>query len=185
MTEYSEIADPTLQSRVRGRYSAEIATLLALGFRHLAFKLEARGPFSAISHLPILPLMRRAKEVLVFPFPLRLGAAHVLLVHSAPPAIASCMGMGVKFFTNFSDHWLLISSTLQSHIALQNLSALEPNSQIVRLPPCRMPEEAWLSHKRRTTEMEARGETIGNTSSFADYIEISRREEADLRSRTA
>jgi hypothetical protein len=33
--------------------------------------------------------------------------------------------------------------------------------------------------------MEARGITIVNTSSFADYVEISRREEADLKSRTA
>jgi hypothetical protein len=37
----------------------------------------------------------------------------------------------------------------------------------------------------RTAEMEARGITIVNTSSFADYVEISRREEADLKSRTA
>src|SRR5713101_6493820 len=185
MTEYTEITDPRLQSRVRARYSGEIAALQALGFRHLAFKLEALGPFSAVWQLPIVLVMSRAKEVLVFPFPLRLAAAYVLLVHSRPPSIASCMGMGVKFFTNFSDHSLLISSTLQSHVTLQSLVFPEPNLQIVRTPPCRTPEEAWLSHKRRTTEMEARGKTIGNTSSFADYVDISRREEADLRSRTA
>ncbi|SRR6266403_1191519 len=185
MTEYTEITDPRLQSRVGTRYSVEIAALQALGFRHLAFKLEARGPFSAVLYLPILRLMRRAREVLVFPFPLRLAAANVLFVHSGPPSIASCMGMGVKFYTNFSDRSLLISSTLQSHVALQSLGVQDPTLQIIRTPPCRTPEEAWLSHKRRTTEMEARGKTIGNTNSFADYVEISRREEVDLQARTA
>jgi hypothetical protein len=185
MTDYTEITDTRLQSRVRSRYSREIAALQALGFRHLAFKLEARGPFSAVWHIPILPLMSQAKEVVDFPFPLRLAVANVLLIHSEPPSIACCMGMGVKFFTTFSDHSLLISSTLQSHVALQRLAVRDFSLQVVRSPPCRTPEEAWLSHKQRTAEMEAAGKTIGDASSFADYVEISRREEADLRSRTA
>ena len=33
---------------------------------------------------------------MVYPFPLRLGLASVLLVHAEPVAIASCMAMGVK-----------------------------------------------------------------------------------------
>jgi hypothetical protein len=163
MTEYTEFRDPRLQSRVRTRYSGEMAALQALGFRQLACKLEARGPFSAVLYLPILPLMRRAEEVLVFPFPLRLAAAKVLFVHSGPPSIASCMGMGVKFYTNFSDQSLLISSTLQSHVALQDLDVQDCKLQIVWTPPCRTPEEAWLSPKRRTAEMEAEGKTIGRT----------------------
>lgn len=185
MTKYTEITDAKLKSRVCARYSGEITVLKALGFHDLAFKLEARGPFSAVSRLPILPLMRRAKEVLVFPFPLRLALANVLLVHSWPPAIAGCMGLGVKIFTNFSDHSLLISSTLRSHLALQNVDVPEPNLQIIRLPPRLTPQEAWLSHKQRVEEMQARGKTIERTSSFADYVEISRREEEDLRARTA
>lgn len=185
MTKYTEITDARLKSRVRARYSGEIAVLQAQGFHELACRLESRGPFSAVWHLPILALMRQAKEVLVFPFPLRLALANVLLVHSQPPAIAGCMGMGVKFFTNFSDHSLLISSTLRSHLALQNVALPEPNLQIIRLPPRLTPQEAWLSHKQRVEEMEARGKTIDRTSSFADYVEISRREEADLRARTA
>jgi len=91
MTKYTEITDSGLQSRVRSRYRAEIAALEVLGFRHLAFRLEALGPFSALLRLPLLPLMRRAGEVLVFPFPFRLALANVLFVHSEPPSIASCM----------------------------------------------------------------------------------------------
>jgi hypothetical protein len=181
MTKYTEIKDSRLQSRVRTRYASDIAALEALGFRHLAFKLETRGPFSALAYLPLLPLMRRAGEVLVFPFPLRLAAANVLFIHPDPSAIASCMGLGVKFYTNFSDHSLLISSTLLSHAALQAPGIQNPNSQIVRTPPCRTLEEAWLSHKSQIAEMEATAKKISSTSSFADYVEISEREETDLR----
>jgi hypothetical protein len=181
MTKYTEIEDFRLQARVRTRYASDIAALETLGFRHLAFKLETRAPFSALAYLPVLPLMRRAKEVLVFPFPLRLAAANLLFSHGEPSTIASCMGLGVKFYTNFSDHSLLISSTLLSHAALQAPGIRDPNSKIVRTPPCSSLEETWLSHKSQIAEMEATGKKISGTSSFAHYVEISEREEADLR----
>ena len=92
--------------------------------------------------------------------------------------------MGVKFYTNFSDHSLLISSTLPSHAAFQG-SDVQSNLQIIRTPPCRTPQEAWLAHKHQTSEMETRGKKIGSTCSFADYVAISEREELDLRSRRA
>ena len=185
MTEYTEITDSQLQSRVRSRYRAEIAALEGLGFRQLAFKLESRGPFSALLSLPLLPLMRQAGEVLVFPFPLRLALANVLYVHAEPPTIADCMGMGIKFFSNFSDRSLLISSTIASHAAFQRHDVQRSELQIVRTPPCRTPQEAWLTHKARITEMEGQGKKIGIASSFADYVAISEREEVDLRSRSA
>jgi hypothetical protein len=183
MTKYTEITDSGLQLRVRTRYAKDIADLETLGFRSLAFKLEAKGPFSVLLYLPILPLMLRAKEILVFPYPLRLALANALLVHSGPSAIATCMGLGVKCYTNFSDDTLLISSTLQSHAHLQDPALQNPTSQIIRTPPVRTVSEAWGSHKSRITALQAIGKTIGSTSSFADYVDISDREEADLRAR--
>jgi len=182
MTTCIEITDPKLQSRIRARYGSEIASIQDLGFRHLAFTLEALGPFSAVSKLLLIPLMLQAKEVLAFPFPLRLGTANVVLVHFGPSSMATCMGMGVKFFTNFSDGSLLISSTLPSHAALQNPTE-DSNSNIVRTPPCLTPAQAWLSHKRRIEQLETQGKTICNTDSLQDYADISRREDADLSSK--
>lgn len=181
MTKYTEIKNARLRSRIRSRYASDIAALEALGFRHLAFKLETRAPFSALAYLPVLPLMRRAKEVLVFPFPLHLAAANALFIHSEPSTIADCMGLGVKFCTNFSDHSLLISSTVLSHVALQVPGVQNPNLRIIRTPPCRTLQEAWMSHKGHIAEMEATGRKVSSTSSFADYVEISEREEVDLR----
>jgi len=183
--EIAEITDPKLQSRIRARYIREIAAIQSLGFRHFAFTLETLGPFSALSQLLLIPFMLRAKEVLAFPFPLRLGTANVLLTHSEPSSIAFCMGMGVKFFTNFADGSLLISSTLTSHTAFQNSTEHQTNSQIVRTPPCLTLQQAWLSHTTRIQEMEAQGKTVCNIHSLEDYMDISRREDADLLSRTA
>jgi len=185
MTEYTEITDSRLQSRVRSRYGGDIAALQALGFENLTFKLETLAPFSALLRFPVVLLMRANKEVLAFPFPLRLAAAHPLLVHCDPPAIADCMGLGIKLYTNFSDNSLLISSTLQSHVALQDFAVQHSNGQIIRTNPCRTAQEAWVSHQRRTAEMEAQGRKIERASSFADYVKISEREEVDLRSRNA
>ncbi len=181
MTRYTEITDSKLQSRVRARYNTDIAALEALGFRRLTFKLETRAPLSALIYLPLLPLMLRAKEVLVFPFPLRLAAANVLFVHAEPSSIASCMGLGIKLYTNFSDGSLLISSTVQYHAALQEPALQKPTLQIIRTPPRNTVNDAWLSHKSRVAELEAIGNKICGTSSFADYVEISEREEAGLR----
>ena len=181
MTKYSQITDTRLQTRVRTRYTAEIAALQEVGFRCLTFKQEARGPFSALLYLPLLPLMIRAKEVLVFPFPLRLAVANVLFVHSDPPAIACCMGLGVKIYTNFSDGCLLISSTVAHHVALQDPAVQNPVSKIIRTLPVGTVNQAWLSHRNRVAELEGIGKKVGSTMSFTDYVDISDREEADLK----
>ena len=180
MTRQTEITDSALQSQVRARYSGETAALEALGFHHPIFKVETLGPFSAVVQFRLARLMRRGGEILVSPFPLRLGVANVLLFHSEPPSIVSCSGMGVKFYTDFSDDSLLISSTIQIEATFQRLIAPNPYSKIIRNPPCPTPEEAWLSHKRRAAEIEAQGKTIRNTSSFADWVKIVKREEIDI-----
>jgi hypothetical protein len=171
MAEYTEITDLKRQARVRARYNREMESLQALGFRHLVFCVEALGPFSAILQLPTLLLMLPKKEVLVFPSPFRLAVANVLLVHRHPSSIALCMGMGVKIYTRFSDHSMLISSTFRSHAVPGS------NSPIIRNLPSPTPEEAWTSHKKRVLEMEALGKTIANSGSLGDYVELSKREE--------
>jgi hypothetical protein len=181
MPKVTEIKDERLQLRVRARYAKEMATLEALGFRLLTLTLETRAPFSALAYLPLLRLMLRAKEVLVFPFPLRLASANVLFVHSEPTTIACCMGLGLKLYTTFSDGSLLISSTLLSHAALQVPGVLKPGSQLVRTPPGRTLEEAWSLHTGQVSKMQEGGRVTNTASSLSDFVEISEREEAELR----
>jgi Zn-dependent protease len=163
--DYTEITDPTIQSRVRTRHSSKIASLQALGFQHFAYRLETLPPYSAISKFPII-LMMFTKEVLVFPKPARLGVANILLGHSSPSSIAEILGLGVKFYSVFSDGTLLISSSFRSALAPG------PDSRIIKNPPCQSAEEAWVLHKQKVAELGAQGIIARNLSSFADYVEI-------------
>jgi hypothetical protein len=94
------------------------------------------------------------------------------------------MAMGVKFFTNFSDQTLVISSTLRSHVALQNLVVPQSGLRVIRTAPQPTIEEAWAVHRQEIVALEAQGKAICNTSSFADYARISERETEDLQMRS-
>jgi len=165
--EYTEITDPSIQSRVRTRHNLKIAPLQALGFQHFSYRLEALPPYSAISKFPIV-LMMFSKEVLVFPKPARLGIANILLTHSTPSTIAECLGLGVKFYSVFSDGTLLISSSFRSALAPPS------NSQIIQNPHCQNADEAWSAHRQKAAQLGAQGSTARNLASFADYVEIER-----------
>lgn len=167
-SEHIELVDPSVQARVRARHGLKIAPLQSLGFQQFAYPLEVLPPYSAISRFPIV-LMMFSKEVLVFPRPARLAVATALLVHSHPASIAECMGLGVKFYSVFSDGTLLISSSYRSP------RVPAPNSRIIKTPYCQSSEDAWLAHKQRAAELEAQGVAIQNLRSFADYLEITKR----------
>jgi hypothetical protein len=163
--EYTEITDPEIQSRIRTRHSTNIALLQGLGFQQFAYRLEALPPYSAISKFPIIPLMW-SKEILVFPKPARLAIANILLIYSNPSSIAEVLGLGIKFYSVFSDGTLLISSSYRSPLGAGS------NSHVMKNPHCQTVEEAWQAHKRKAAELGERGLTVRNLSSFADYIEI-------------
>ena len=107
-----------------------------------------------------------SKEVLVFPKPARLGVANILLTHSSPISIAEILGLGVKFYSVFSDGTLLISSSYRTAFGSGS------NTRIIKNAHCQNPEEAWLAHKQKAAELGAQGLTVRNLSSFSDYLEI-------------
>ena len=171
MADYSQISAPDLQARIRERYRSQAAALDALGFRHLAFCLELMGPFSAVLQFLVLILARCHRELLVVRSPLRLGTVYPLLAQSDPPSIALCMGMGVKFYTPFTDGTLLISSSFVSQ------ATPKPGSRIVRLPPAATLEDTWRAHKQRCLELLSDARRLRGAVGFSDYVEMSRLEE--------
>jgi len=167
---YSEIVDPKLQERARSRFAREIESLQPIGFRHLAYSLETLGPYSAILHFPLILFMLPKREVFAFPPPFRLAVAEVVLFHTEPSSLALCSGMGVKFYTCFSDKSLVISTTYASRIRLA------PSSGITRIFESPNPQDAWLRHKTRISEMEREGKTIIRSASLPDFVEFCNRQ---------
>lgn len=174
MADYSEITDPDLQSRLRERYQCETSALRALGFRPLAYALEVLSPYSAITQFPVLLLAFNKKEVLTFRRPLRLAVANILEFHTDPPAIALCMGMGVKLYTGFTDNFIVITSDFQTY------AVPKPFSQITRLSPFPTIEETWRVHREHALARSAQGIAISESHSFRDYVDMSNREESLL-----
>ncbi len=174
MAEYSQIIDNILQSRVRNRYQSEIASLQDLGFRHLAYCLEVLSPYSAILQFPLIPLALLKKEVLHFLRPFRLASANVLLSNENPPSIALCMGMGIKFYSAFSDGTLLISYNFKRRAMPRK------DSKIIRLPSSSTLEKTWTEHKGRALRMALEVSPISESMSFDDYVRMSTREEEEL-----
>lgn len=171
MAEYSQITDPKLQARLDTRYAKEVAQLKQFGFRPLAYCLEDLGPYSALKQLPVVLLAFFKGEVLKIQKPFRLGSANMLLTITNPPAIALCMGLGVKFYSLFSDGLLMISSDFQSH-AVPHL-----RSKIVRLPPQPTLEQTWIEHKTQVLKRAAEVELASDRLTFEDYVEMSTLEE--------
>jgi hypothetical protein len=171
MADYQAIADHRLEAKVRERYSREVASLEAQGFRYLASCLESQGRFSALWQFPVLLLTLPKKEILVFPPPLRLAVANALLWRNDPPAIALCMGMGVKLYSSFGDGTLLITSTFQSR------AVPIPGSSIIKPPGSANIDEAWAAHVASVKNLEESKGAARNLSSFEDYVRLSHQEE--------
>ena len=163
--EYTEILDPELQARVRARHGVKIRSLQSLGFQHLTYCLEVLPPYSAIWKFPIL-LMMRAKEVVLLPRPARIGVAYPLLSNYNPSTIAEVLGLGVKFYSVFSDGTLLISSSYHSRLAPGS------NSRIVKNPDSETVEEAWAGHQQKAADLQVQGLVPRRVTAFADYVEI-------------
>lgn len=172
MAEYSQITDPALQRRVDARYRDAVASLQSLGFRRLAYCAEALGPYTALTRLPVLLLAWFHREVLLFPRPLRLAVANVLLAHLEPPSIALCMGMGVKFYTAFSDGTLLVSSDFPSY------AVPRPGSCFIRLPPSTTRPETWRAHQEQVKRLQSEGRGPSPGIGFQDYEAMSDLEES-------
>lgn len=163
MADYSQISDPDLQAKARARYEAAIAGLSRQGFRHLAFSLEALGPYSAIFQFPLLLLALFNREIIRVLPPFRIALANVLMAHDDPPSIALCMGLGVKIYSGFTDQTLLISSTFQSD------ARPKVTSPIVRFFPSKEIDLAWASHRESVKALAAKGKVPWPDPSFQRY----------------
>ena len=170
-TEYILLTDPQVANRVRARYTDDLRSLSALGFRQLCFYMEQLGPFSAALQLPMLLLMLAKREVLILPPPLRLAAGFIILYQTEPHAIAVPMGMGVKIYTDFMDQTLLISCTFSSY------AVPRPGSLITKQTSPDGIAEVWRLHKQRVIDLKGNGKAAVPHSSFQTYVSMSRREE--------
>jgi hypothetical protein len=136
----------------------------------MAYALEALGNYSVILSFPIL-LLAIGREVIVIQRPLRLAVANELRTNSNPPAIALCMGMGVKFYTAFNNNTFLVSSDFSAGAKPRH------PSPITRLSSFPSIQDAWQAHREHVSAKVEQGVPCEVGASFRHYVEMSIREE--------
>ena len=171
MVKYSLIRNPTTHSRLEKRYEHQISSIKNLGFRHLAYCLEDHGPYSALTQFLVIPLALFKGEILIFKKPFRLASANVLLSTQNPSSIALCMGMGIKFYSGFSDGTVIISSDFISSAVPRT------RSKITRLQPQITLKDTWAFHKKEVHSRLQDVNPLAAVMKFEHYVKMSEIEE--------
>ena len=171
MAEYTKIYDQKIQTQLKARYTAEISDLQSIGFRHLAYCLEDHGPYSAFRHSLAALLMTFKREHFRIKWPFRMTLANVLMAADDPPAIALCLGMGVKLYSIFEDGSMFITVNFQT-FAAPNLG-----TRITRLEAPGPIEQAWAVHKAAVLHQAEQIDFLSPAMRFGDYVMISGFEE--------
>jgi hypothetical protein len=170
--EYRQDHTPELMSRARTRFSGEISRLRALGFSEFCCYTELLPRYSAITHFPIFILAKLNREIVRMESPLRLAMSQPILAHRERGAYALVFGMGVKFYTLFTDDTCLITANFPSQpiqdMFLKIYKSAEPRSI----------EDCWRAHAAEAEAFQQAGKRIEEGIRFENYISISRREDA-------
>ena len=104
-------------------------------------------------------------------WPLHLTLANVLLAVEASPAIALCMGMGIKFYTPYYDGTVMISSDFQSRMTMRS------GSKIIRLPSQGSLADTWTEHQTQALVLAGQIGFLSEEMVFGDYTLMSNFEE--------
>jgi len=172
---YASDVPPAVQRRVRRRYAADFRQLASLGFADFIYYSEIMKARPMSVAMLVLMVLRR--EVVFRHEGLRFGASYLLMQHDGPFAVALPMGMGVKFYTAFTDGSLLIASSFPSEAIPYDGRSVQKYTDNTSL------EAAWHAHCVRVEDAVSAGKTTRRVTTFDEFVELSLQEEAALAER--
>lgn len=158
-------------NRARVRFSDEISRLRAIGFSEFCCYTELLPKYSAITHLLIFVLAKLNREIIQVESPLRLTMSQPILAHRERGAYALVFGMGVKFYTLFTDGTGLISANFPSQPVQDMIRKIYKSAEPRGI------EECWQAHNLEVVNFQRMGRVVDNLIRFESYISISRRED--------
>ena len=169
--EYRQDFLPELTNRARTRFADETSRLRVLGFSEFGCYTELLPNFSLLTHLLIFLLAKFNREIIRVESPLRLAMSQPLLVHHEQLTYALVFGMGVKFYSLFSDGTGLISANFPSR-PIQDMQR-----KLYKSAAPRSLEECWQAHQREIESFQQMGRQLNDRIAFENYVAISKREE--------
>lgn len=169
--EYRQEFEPELTAKTRARFADEINRLRALGFSDFGCYTELLPNYSLLTHFMIFLMAKSNREVIRLESPLRFVMSQPLMVHRERSTYALVFGMGVKFYTLFSDGTGLISANFPSRPIQDMQRKLYKYAQ-----PCSF-DECWRAHQSEILSFQQRGLQLDDGNAFEKYVAISKREE--------
>lgn len=169
--EYRQDTDPELIAKARARFGDEINHLRAFGFLELSCYTELLPKYSLLSHLYIFALAKMNRELIRVESPLRLVMSQPLLFNRVDSTYALVFGLGVKFYSIFTDGTGVISANFASR-PIQDMQW-----KLYKFPESRSMEACWQAHQQEIAGFIQMGRQVDDAIDFEKYVSISKREE--------
>lgn len=169
--DYRQDNSSKLMNRARVRFKDEMDRLRRLGFIEFCCYTELMPKYTALTHLAVFLMAKINRELIGFESPLRLAMSQPLLVHRAHGTYALVFGMGVKFYTMFTDKTGLITTNFPSQ-PIQNMIL-----KVYKITASGSIEDAWRAHLDETGKYLQDGKSVDEIIRFENYVSISQREE--------
>jgi hypothetical protein len=172
-SKYHQTTDKEIHDRVRRRYQAVIQQLKELDFTEFCFFSETAQALGLSNGLlgPLGVLAAAPNEVLRIGRDLSANGYYVLLASREYDTYVSPFGLGVKFYTSFTDESCLITANFDSPTINDDQEKLYKVGQPTTV------EAAWEQHKARADDMVARGKQRKYPPSFDDFARLAYQED--------
>ena len=165
-----QIFSPALDQKIRARYQAEIDALSRLSFNYFC---SYAGTFSAFRLLLVLPALVTLmslvmREVIWLGRDGKIGSCNPVMTASDGSAYAEASGLGVKFYTAFTDGTFLVSANHESFNCEGPVMTKRWRVATV--------SEAWAGHRSSIEEFEAAGRSVDRRIDFRTFADMNQRE---------
>jgi hypothetical protein len=169
--EYRQDNNPELMGETRKRFVDEIGQLRSFGFAEYCCYTELLPKYSAITNLLTYLLAKLNHEIIRIELPLRIAMSQPILVHREQGAYALVFGLGVKFYTLFTDGTGLITANFPSQ-PIQDMQL-----KLYKFAEARSIADGWQAHLTEIASLQKMGRQVDERIDFENYVLISRREE--------
>jgi hypothetical protein len=171
---YQQTMDKEIIDRVRKRRQSAIQALKGLKFDEYAFfgeTVQAFG-FSPLGLTGVLGMfVALFNEVAKVEWNLDVTIFNVVMASRDDSAYAAPFGLGVKFYTSFSDGTCVISANFESQ------PIHDQQHKLYKFAASQSIGSAWLGHTRQVDAFCAEGKQKIEHLSFAGFLQLTQRED--------
>lgn len=171
---YQQTTDKEIHDQVRKKHLTEIRELKHLNFEEYSFfgeTVQALGfnPLGLSGFLGVLIAL--FKEVTDVDHSLNVTIFNVVLASREYAAYAAPFGLGVKFYTSFTDGTCVVTANFNSP------AIADDREKLYKYAVTQTIVSAWLHHKKWVDTLCQQGKQKIDHLSFADFLQLTERED--------